>query len=440
MHIRRRRALRMGLVVVALGAGAASEALSGCSGTGSAGAGADASEASAAESSAPEGSTGGDAGLPPDATSMLDAISTFDATSMVDATLSDASPEASALDASDAADAPVDVFEAGGFDAGDCGVGPLGEPLGLACTGLYSDWPTKTIAPGLSPYTPGLVFWSDGATKKRWIYLPPGEKIDTSNMDEWTFPVGTRIWKEFSFPIGDGGAETRIETRLLWKRGAGDWYRTTYAWSPDGETSATELTQGELDAGGIGYEIPSQSMCNVCHEGRLDDVLGFEAVSLAAPGATGLTMSALEDAGLITAVPDASLAIPGDPVQAAALGWLHANCGTACHNSSTGYAETTGFWMRLDVATLGSVHATNTFTTGWNQPTVGFNIPGATTTYRFHACDTGSSCAYYRPDHRDGVDGTQSGTQMPPIDSHEVDSADVAKVAAWILDGCDAGD
>ena len=27
------------------------------------------------------------------------------------------------------------------------------------------------------PYTPGVTFWSDGAEKQRYLYLPPGAKI-----------------------------------------------------------------------------------------------------------------------------------------------------------------------------------------------------------------------------------------------------------------------
>jgi hypothetical protein len=393
-------------------------ALAACSGGGaSSGGGADASEAAAPE-----------AGTPDTATSADSSVS-------LDATLSDAAPDAQS-DAGPEDSGPTLLD----FDAGDCSIGPVGEPTDLACTGLYSDWPSKTVSSSLAAYTPGLVFWSDGAQKSRWIYLPPGQQINTADMDEWTFPVGTRIWKEFQLPVGDGGAETRVETRLLWKLEANLWYRTTYRWSADGVTSATELTTGELDAGGIGYEVPTQAECNTCHSGRLDGVLGLEAVSMSAPAAAGLTMAALTSQGLLTSPPDASITVPGDAIQSAALGWLHSNCGTACHNSGAGVASETGFHMRLDIATLTSVQTTDTWTTGWGQQTTGFPIPGQAVTYRFEACNVAASAAYYRPDHRNGVNGTPNGTQMPPIDTHKVDDAGVALVAAWINEGCDAGD
>ena len=84
-----------------------------------------------------------------------------------------------------------------------------GLPDDLACTGLYADFAAKSAAPNVRAYAPGAPVWSDGADKSRWVYLPAGTKIDTSRMDEWTFPNGTKIWKEFRL----GGK--RIETRLF---------------------------------------------------------------------------------------------------------------------------------------------------------------------------------------------------------------------------------
>jgi hypothetical protein len=355
--------------------------------------------------------------------------------------------EGASPDASDSATIPrdggggtdADLDAGASLDAGDCGLGLSGEALDLSCAGLYSDWATKTIAPGIVQYAPGLQLWSDGAIKTRWIELPPGQKIDTSNMDEWTFPNGTKLWKEFRLPVGDSSTPVRIETRLLWKQGPNNWYRTTYQWSADGETSAAELTLGELDANGAGYEIPSSYECNDCHNGRIDGVMGFEAVGLSAPGTTGITMADLVQQGLVTNPPDASLAVPGDTVESAALGWLHVNCGESCHSTSPGaLGLPSGFLTRLDVSTLSSVETTNTVTTGWNQLTQTYQIPSLPqgTTYRMHACDLARSAAYYRPSVRDGVNGIPSNTQMPPIDTHKVDDAGLAILSAWINANC----
>jgi hypothetical protein len=327
------------------------------------------------------------------------------------------------------------------YDAGlpdGCAPGPVGEPVDLSCAHLYSDFASKTVYGDVVPYDPGLHLWSDSADKSRWVHLPASTTIDTSDMDEWTFPVGTQFWKEFRLPVTDGGAPQRIETRLLWKVSATTWYRTTYRWSADGTTSATELTGGALNVDGLGYEIPTQDECNSCHKGRKDGVLGFEAVSLSSPGASGLEMKALTTQKLLTVPPPKPLVVPGNAVESAALGYLHANCGTACH-SAGGPASFTGFFMRLDVATLGSVQTTSAYTTGWNQTTQSFLIPDAGTSYRIDACDLSSSCVIYRTSRRDGVNGESPGTQMPPLDSHKIDPQGIAAISAWIMESCDAG-
>src|SRR4051812_46983589 len=90
-------------------------------------------------------------------------------------------------------------------------------PLELRCTGLYSDWTSRAVASEAMAYKPGIELWSDGAEKQRWFSLPKGTKIDTSDPDEWQFPVGTKTWKEFKH----GGK--RIETRFYWKVSASQW-------------------------------------------------------------------------------------------------------------------------------------------------------------------------------------------------------------------------
>jgi hypothetical protein len=315
----------------------------------------------------------------------------------------------------------------------DCTLGSAGEPLDLRCTGLYSNWASRTIASDVRQYDPGLHLWSDGANKTRWIYLPPGTKIDTSNMDQWMFPVGTKVWKEFDV----GGA--RIETRLLWKKPSGGWYLTTYAWSSD-QSTATELTTGKLAADGASFEIPAQSACYDCHNGRYDAVLGFEAVALSTGQASGVTMATLAAANLLTDPPAKPITIPGDATAVAALGYLHMNCGIPCHNPDSGGASGTGLFMRLDVATLASVTTTPTWTTGMGVSSF-FAVPGVTSPQIFNPCNPDSSSAYYRMNHRDGVDGTPGGVQMPPEITHEVDTTGVATIAAWLagLPQCSAG-
>ncbi len=247
----------------------------------------------------------------------------------------------------------------------------FGAPADLGCSGLYSDFAKRIISGDVVPFDPGLHLWSDGAEKTRWVLLPAGQKIDTSNMNEWTFPVGTKFWKEFKL------SGRRVETRFFWKRGLNDWVRTTYRWADD-ELTAVSFGDGQPNVGGTTYAIPPLASCDACHSGRIDKILGFDAVSLSSPaskfGATAPAINAL--LALITNPPpannlmqvpdDVAASPPGSSRGGLALGWLHANCGTACHNNSpSSFAGVTGLFMRLEVgaAGLGAYTETSTYKT-----------------------------------------------------------------------------
>ena len=339
-----------------------------------------------------------------------------------DATTGGYSGDAGATDARASLDANADA---------GCTIGSMGEALDLRCTGLYSDFASKTVASDVHAYDPGIHLWSDGADKNRWIQLPAGTQIDSSNMDEWNFPTGTKVWKEFSL----NGA--RIETRLLWKYTDAAWYATVYRWSADG-SSATEFTAGQQNVADSGYEIPPQQECADCHKGRIDYVLGFEAVALSSPNASGLTMSALMAANLLTNPPTQPLVIPGNATTSAALAYMHMNCGTTCHNRDTGGAARTAFYARLDVSQLvdGGVQATDLWQSGVNQMSH-FLLPGAAHSVIFAPNDVDASVAYYRMDHRDFPIAQDGGNQMPPIVTHKIDDAGLAALAAWINSGCE---
>src|SRR5260370_33585116 len=164
-------------------------------------------------------------------------------------------------------------------------------PVAPSCTGLYSDWTQLILSPDVQPYQPGATAWADGADSSRWIWLPPGQKIDTSDPNNWSFPPGTKVWQEMRL-LG-----RRIETRFSWKISATLWFRTTYAWTED-ESAAPELTAGLPNARGLPYQIPSVSDCEKRHNGESDFVLGFEVVGLAMQQSSGLNLQPLMQRGL----------------------------------------------------------------------------------------------------------------------------------------------
>jgi hypothetical protein len=56
-------------------------------------------------------------------------------------------------------------------------------------TVLYADFDRLQINPRHIAFAPQYPLWSDGATKRRWLSLPPESTIDASEPDAWKFPV-----------------------------------------------------------------------------------------------------------------------------------------------------------------------------------------------------------------------------------------------------------
>jgi hypothetical protein len=317
-----------------------------------------------------------------------------------------------------------------------CDDAPAVVPADVFCIGLYEGGDPTRYASSARPYTPGVTLWSDGAEKQRYLALPAGTQIDSSDMDVWKFPVGTKAFKEFRF---DGKL---VETRMMWKRGEHDWVAATYIWD-DANTAAALNTSQRPTVLDTGYEIPDGKDCGRCHHGGADKLLGVEAVALALPTARGVTLASLVADGLLSDPPDHTMiALPEDATgkAAAALGYLHANCGMPCH-SSRGLGDETNLLLRLradefwppadeDAGSAATGPAEVTTTDAWvasidKEPTtasVAQRFPGA---YRitpgFH-----DRSLLWLLSHRRGE------YQMPPLVSHRIDEAGTQSIADWI--------
>lgn len=176
---------------------------------------------------------------------------------------------------------------------------------------------------GVRAFEPRFALWSDGAAKRRWIALPSGAAIDASQPDAWRFPVGTRLWKEFSV---DGRP---VETRHFVLNADGRWDAASYVWNGGDAVRAPARGQVLALPGGRRYEVPSVGDCMACHAGARSPVLGFAALQL------GPAVPALVREGLLKHAPAAWDVrapdfIAAGPVEHAARGYLHANCGH-CH-------------------------------------------------------------------------------------------------------------
>lgn len=282
-----------------------------------------------------------------------------------------------------------------------------GGELRLSEAGLYADIAAARIAPDAIEFEPVHALWSDGLDKRRWLRLPAGARIDASDMDSWQFPAGAMLFKEFSV----GGR--RIETRLIARTGDGprDYWMGAFVWDDD-ESDARFAAAGRTDARGTGHDVPAASRCGSCHNGEPGRVLGFSAVQQ-----PDVAPELLDGAAGI-AVDQGSRSIDGD--EAAALGYLHANCGH-CHNPRGGARPDTDMDLRLSVADR-HVEDTGAYRTAVGRSLRSSGQPGL-------------RIAPGAPD-RSGVVARMSrrgdDAQMPPLGSEVVDPAGVALVRRWI--------
>ena len=349
---------------------------------------------------APAGDAANDVDTAPDA-----AVPETGAPEAVDA------PAADGGDSGTAVDVPVEVVPP---------PQPYPRPgyLHLSETGLYSDLGAKAITPDATLFEPTHKLWSDGASKRRWVRLPPGTRIDTSDMDHWVFPVGTKLWKEFSL----GGV--LLETRLIERYGLGpdDYWMGAFVWSADG-SDAVLAPDGQTDINGTMHDAPPQKDCGACHRGDVGRVLGLSAIQMSRdadpPALRDLaTMGWLSD-------PPADLGgfpVPGDATTAAALGYLHANCGH-CHNENGTAWSDTQMVLRLTVADRDAA------TSGVFASIVGKTVDywrGGAITERVHPGQPDASAIVVRMSAR----GTKD--QMPPLATEIVDDTGLAAVRAWI--------
>jgi hypothetical protein len=259
---------------------------------------------------------------------------------------------------------------AGGGTGGAGGMGGAGGtfnpmPTLLSETGLYTDMVNQTLAPGVHEFEPTYALWSDGAVKKRWVYMPPGGKIQTDSigrgMEYWQYPAGFKLWKEFR---RDGKL---IETRLLLKLadGLSNWFMVAFKWKDD-HSDAVAIPDGEVNSMGTEHDIPSQKNCKDCHGAMYDNALGFSAMQLSHDARAGnpeeITLAKATELGWFNQAPPATgFKLPGTPVEQQALGYLHANCGM-CHNPlSKVYTAKAAMdlWTRLDQ--IGSVPQTRAY-------------------------------------------------------------------------------
>jgi hypothetical protein len=331
-----------------------------------------------------------------------------------------------------------------GVGPGGAGQGGVGEPEIVARellsqTGLFADIATETLGERVVAFAPQFQLWTDGATKRRWLHIPDGEQIDSSDIDEWEFPIGTKVWKEFS---RDG---IRVETRLIEKlpperasEGFEGWLSIAYVWN-DEQSDALAAPLGQLNAKGTEHDVPDQEACGRCHDMRVDKPLGVSAVQLNHTG-EGATLQSLLDTGWLSEAPTVDLTVPGDEQVRQVLGYLHANCGH-CHRARApvnNRVQSLRLWLESDA--LGSVEQTEAFQALVNQYSE--SGQGSVNPYRVVGGDPDSSELLRRITIRQGsteLDGAMlegidaDDVPMPPLGTELPDESAIGLVRSWIL-------
>jgi uncharacterized repeat protein (TIGR03806 family) len=220
----------------------------------------------------------------------------------------------------------------------------------LSAYGFFLGSPDRP-SPLLIPYTLATPLFSDYAEKRRFIYLPPGTRMQANGDGLIDFPVGAALIKSFGYAQADGSYRT-IETRLLLRRASG-WVALPYIWRADGSDADLRVAGGRqpvdfTDPAGnrhsISYAVPNRNQCKTCHElsGAVTPIgPKLRNIELAAPvrvlvaGAdwTGPRLPHWDDAGT-------------GSLDSRARAYLDVNC-AHCHNPR-GSASNSGLFLEYE--------------------------------------------------------------------------------------------
>jgi uncharacterized repeat protein (TIGR03806 family) len=291
----------------------------------------------------------------------------------------------------------------------------------LSTTGYADNADPRRPAAGMIAYQVNSPLWSDGAVKKRWMSLPEGATIHVNAQQDWEFPAGTVLRKDFY--LGD----TIVETRLFALEGGGSWTGYSYEWN-DTQTDATLLmTRKQKIIGAQTWLYPSHSDCLICHTVAAGYSLGPETAQLnrtivdPATGAAQQQLTILNAMGLfdvpmtdVNALPAlASIDDNSKTLEQRARSYLHANC-SQCHRPGGRGGGNIDFRYNVSLAAM---NVCNTLPVSGDLGISGSHIltPG----------DPDTSLIIARMQALDGK-------RMPPLASEVVDDQAVQVIKQWI--------
>jgi uncharacterized repeat protein (TIGR03806 family) len=300
-------------------------------------------------------------------------------------------------------------------------------PTSLSDTGCVNPADPRQPASGLIPYAINAPFWSDGATKNRWLALPNGSKITVQESGDWDFPNGTVLMKNFTL-------ESQLIESRLFMRHSDEWAGYTYAWNAQ-QTDATLVQGGAVRAvGGQQWIYPSEGECVQCHTSAAGGALGLETAQLnrsflyPQTGRTANELFTLNHIQLLTPPvtdPPAQPRIPDPadgsaPLEQRARAWLHTNC-SQCHRPGGPTPSTMDLRYTTGLNQTGACNATALSGDLGIGAAARLIAPGS----------AANSVIVNRISRRDA-------NAMPPVGLNVLDTAGVTLLTQWIngLSGC----
>lgn len=210
-------------------------------------------------------------------------------------------------------------------------------PDDLAATGCVSPANPMGAVDGAIPYSVNAQFWSDGATKTRYLAVPDGASIAVGPGADWQFPPGSVLIKSMAL------RGQPVETRLLMRHPDGGWAGYTYEWNA-AATAATRIRGGKTRfVNGQDWIYPSEGQCMQCHTNVAGISLGPETAQLNGKHLYTTTnrranqLETLSHIGLLPASvgnpatqPRLVTPLTAQSVEEVARAYLHANC-AYCH-------------------------------------------------------------------------------------------------------------
>jgi putative heme-binding domain-containing protein len=326
-------------------------------------------------------------------------------------------------------------------------------PTKLSATGLFASVKEHTPAAGVIRFAVNSQQWHDGATAEHWAAFP-GLSAATYHADGKPLP-GMVSWHSFRmhFPkdtvllrtLTLGGR--RLETQLMHYDGV-DWRPYTFAWREDQSDADLVAADGDeqevpdpaplvpaADKGSSKrlWQFQSRSQCMSCHSNQSEYALAFLPEQLNRPGPDGRNqLVALTEAGYVARAGNngkplppfdvaaaaresklADPADPGQPLEARARAYLHANCGH-CHSDHGGGSVPLRLVFSVKAAAMQAINV---------RPTRGsFGLPDA---YIIKPGQPWASTLYYRM-AKFGPD------RMPRLGAERPDEVGLQLIDAWI--------